>query len=90
MMTERRVIGSNARLTSPLNRAKLQLVPYNRRLITAGSGLRIQAVGPLGGRVDVVVSAGSRIFVRLVALSTPMPMRTIAPTPIHIAGTLSR
>jgi hypothetical protein len=35
-------------------------------------------------------AGGSRGFVRLVAMSTPSPIKTITPTSIHIAGTLSR
>src|SRR6185369_13965350 len=44
-----------------------------------------------GPRFTTVVSLdGSRIFVRLVALRTPIPTSTITPTPIHIDGTLRR
>jgi hypothetical protein len=48
------------------------------------------AFGELGGRVLALGGAGSRIFVRLVALSTPIPIRMTTPTPIHIAGMLSK
>ncbi len=51
---------------------------------------RNYAFGELGGRVVAVGAAGSRIFVRLVALSTPIPIRITTPTPIHIVGTLSK
>ena len=37
-----------------------------------------------------VPDVGSRIFVRLVALSTPAPTRTMMPTTIHVAGILSK
>src|ERR1051326_3055010 len=56
-----------------------------------------QPVGPLGGRRSTTVvsdapvpAAGSRIFVRLVALSTPIPNSTMTPTPIHVLGMLSK
>jgi len=58
-----------------------------------------QAFGPDGGlRSTIVVcdpappvpTDGSRIFVRLVALSTPIPISTIMPTAIHVPGTFSK
>ena len=44
----------------------------------------------MGVRAVVPPDAGSRTFVRLVALSTPMPISTTTPTPIHIAGTFNK
>ena len=70
--------------------ATVRLAPFLERPITPPLRFVTQPVGELGGRVVVFVSAGSRIFVRVVAVKTPMPMNTITPTAIQVVGTLSR